>query len=369
MGLQLRRGTNAERLQITPLAGELLYTTDTKVVYVGDGATIGGLPVTAFTAEEAQDTVAPMFVNGSHTGIAFSYNDAAGTINAVVSNTATEEIVAPMFVNGSHVGITFTYNQTNGTIDAVVASTPTEVINDPMPQLGGDLNLNTFDITGAGNINIVGDLRTQGIDITGSVLQSLDINSALYIGSRTDFHRVTFNSNSTLPSVERLGLTTGVASFGEKVLTARTSIADGSQEAIVAGDRLYSIDFRGWSGESWTSAAGIQVFADPNAAITTSSVPGFVIIGTTKDGGLTGNGISVNSSGQVGINKLPTDMFGADLDINGVLKLEPLAAEPANPTNGMIAVANGVEWDPLTNGKQSLVVRLGGAWVSLASAA
>ena len=34
MALLVRRGTNAERLLITPLAGELIYTTDTKTAFI-----------------------------------------------------------------------------------------------------------------------------------------------------------------------------------------------------------------------------------------------------------------------------------------------------------------------------------------------
>ena len=45
MALRLRRGTNAERQLITPAAGELIYTTDTKSLYVGDGTTAGGVVV------------------------------------------------------------------------------------------------------------------------------------------------------------------------------------------------------------------------------------------------------------------------------------------------------------------------------------
>ena len=45
MALRLRRGTDAERLIITPLEGELIYTTDTKKLYVGDGVTVGGIAV------------------------------------------------------------------------------------------------------------------------------------------------------------------------------------------------------------------------------------------------------------------------------------------------------------------------------------
>ena len=45
MALRLRRGTDAERLLVTPLQGELVYTTDTKKIYVGDGAVAGGVLV------------------------------------------------------------------------------------------------------------------------------------------------------------------------------------------------------------------------------------------------------------------------------------------------------------------------------------
>jgi hypothetical protein len=45
MSLQLRRGLEADRTTIVPAAGELLYVTDTKKLYVGDGATSGGTAV------------------------------------------------------------------------------------------------------------------------------------------------------------------------------------------------------------------------------------------------------------------------------------------------------------------------------------
>ena len=46
MALRLRRGIDAERLLMTPVEGELIYTTDTKLLYVGDGSTAGGTLVT-----------------------------------------------------------------------------------------------------------------------------------------------------------------------------------------------------------------------------------------------------------------------------------------------------------------------------------
>ena len=43
MALRIRRGTNSERLTIVPLEGELIYTTDTRELFIGDGSTLGGV--------------------------------------------------------------------------------------------------------------------------------------------------------------------------------------------------------------------------------------------------------------------------------------------------------------------------------------
>ena len=45
MSLRIRRGTNAERAGVMFFEGELVYTTDTKKLFVGDGTTVGGIAV------------------------------------------------------------------------------------------------------------------------------------------------------------------------------------------------------------------------------------------------------------------------------------------------------------------------------------
>jgi len=42
MSLQIRRGTDADRQNIVFNVAEIIYTTDTKLVYVGDSVTLGG---------------------------------------------------------------------------------------------------------------------------------------------------------------------------------------------------------------------------------------------------------------------------------------------------------------------------------------
>jgi hypothetical protein len=43
--IQIRRGVEAQRALITPDVGEPLFTTDNKQLFIGDGATAGGLLV------------------------------------------------------------------------------------------------------------------------------------------------------------------------------------------------------------------------------------------------------------------------------------------------------------------------------------
>jgi len=54
--VQLRRGTAAENAAFTGQEGELVYTTDTKDLFVHDGSTLGGTPVGSL-ASIADDSV------------------------------------------------------------------------------------------------------------------------------------------------------------------------------------------------------------------------------------------------------------------------------------------------------------------------
>jgi hypothetical protein len=62
MALQFRKGTNTERLAITPVVGEPIWTTDTNKLYIGDGVTIGGVELSIDSA----------FVSGIITQTAFN---------------------------------------------------------------------------------------------------------------------------------------------------------------------------------------------------------------------------------------------------------------------------------------------------------
>ena len=88
MALKLRRGTNAERLTVTPEQGELIYTTDTKRLFVGDGSTAGGTVVTGIN--DIVDDTSPQL--GADLDLNGNNITGSGNINIAGTITATGNI-------------------------------------------------------------------------------------------------------------------------------------------------------------------------------------------------------------------------------------------------------------------------------------
>ena len=103
MPLQIRRGTDAERTAMTqPLAaGELIFVSNTNRLFIGNGTTLGGVPVTDYTDEQARDAVAPMLVAGTHNAISFVYDDALDKVNATVDLSDYQGVIKAAAFNGS----------------------------------------------------------------------------------------------------------------------------------------------------------------------------------------------------------------------------------------------------------------------------
>lgn len=78
MSLKLRRGPNSQRLGIIPAEGELIYTTDTKIVYVGDGVTPGGILVGSTGSQLVTD---------------LSFSTGSSYVGFVQANTTTSRTV------------------------------------------------------------------------------------------------------------------------------------------------------------------------------------------------------------------------------------------------------------------------------------
>ena len=99
--------------------------------------------------------------------------------NPTVDNDGDPLTVGDWYFNTTS-NQTFIYNGSSW--DAIAP----DLIGDATPQLGGDLDLNSNDITGTGNINIAGNITATQISIGDSHIILDDVNDNLEINSSTD---------------------------------------------------------------------------------------------------------------------------------------------------------------------------------------
>jgi len=86
MALQIRRGLEADRSGVTPAEGELIYTTDEKKVYIGDGSTAGGVDFATNSAlANVVEDVSPQ-LGGN---LDLNGNNIVGTGNINIGGTIT----------------------------------------------------------------------------------------------------------------------------------------------------------------------------------------------------------------------------------------------------------------------------------------
>jgi hypothetical protein len=156
MALQIRRGTNVQRLLYTPLIGEMVFVTDYQTagsdpIYVGDGATPGGVAV-------GQNAVLGGNVEDD---INLNTNDIIGTGNINITGNISN------LGNSQTRKITITGN-------------------------GGVAVVSTGSITSTGNLNVTGDILVdgdiEGINITGELHGTLvsDDNATILVNAATN---------------------------------------------------------------------------------------------------------------------------------------------------------------------------------------
>lgn len=220
MPLQIRRGTDAERLgSFTPAEGELIYTTDTKKLYVGDGATVGGVAIDTVGSGGGGASVlgdlTDVDITGAVNGSILKFNgtdwymgsDDTGSPSDKISLTDLAVQVDPAGSAGlSYNNLTglftyippdlSTYAQNMNELSDVSITSPVNgqylryngsewysdnvsVFDDATPTLGGNLGIGFNDIVGDGDINITGDITASQFngtligsvtgDVTGNV--------------------------------------------------------------------------------------------------------------------------------------------------------------------------------------------------------
>ncbi len=389
MALRIRRGTDAQRTGKVFETGEIVWTIDGQQMWVGDGVTAGGVPVVS-------DKVA---------GYGLTYNAidkvlevaglsaddlTNGVNNKFFSTDLAQDAAASLFTTGSHTNISFAYDDVLGKINATVTLDGigiTDVVNDVSPQLGGNLDLNSKDITGTGNIDITGDIDASGnisstgnisangilengtVTINGSTVTVPNTNNILF-GTTTSNTGVVFQRNGVPTTLLTLkGLTDGpqASSCAVDCYASRGSLS--TLEAVQPSDALGLVSGWGYTGSGYLISNIIGNFVDPNGTVSGTAVPGMIgLINFPDNNVANAKGVFVNRNGFVTVGRTIFDDAKAHVDINGVMLLEKQTSAPSTPYEGMIAVADGTLWDPASVGGLSYPVYYNGTtWIKMFS--
>ena len=234
MSLRIRRGTDAQRAT-TPLdLGELVFTTDTKQLYVGNGIDNGGNPIIRL-------------------GTGLAWSDASCT--TIVATGAALQVSA-----------------------------------DATPSLGGDLTLNSHDITGTGNINITGTIAASGLTLTNNGINSTTNYFNIGVPANAIGTTTVHSQSLTVKSTTTAG---GVIEASLDLNISRGTLS--SPIATNVGDLLTGISFKGYDSGAYNSKAIISGRIDSRTG--TEAYPGSISFVVKNFDGVYTNVASMNSRG------------------------------------------------------------------------
>jgi len=308
MPLQIRRGTDAERQSMTqPLAeGELLYVTDTQKMYVGGrdfGGTpvLGGIQVTGYTNEDAQDTIGTVLSTGPHNGIIFNYDDTAGTISASVdlsSYTGTlkaDAFKGSLFADDSSLLVDALSGTFNGNLLGNVTG---DLTGDVTGNLTGDV---TGDLTGDVTGNLTGTVTGTVIgyvegDLQGSVFAD---NSTMIIDGLTGIisngfitleeNRISYSGgNRLILESDTVNEAIDFKMLGQTgnapTLTVSASLGTFAlPENHLPGDEIGSIQISGYADDQFKQAGGLSAFWSATADMTSATPDSNIIFATRNN--------------------------------------------------------------------------------------
>jgi hypothetical protein len=328
MAFKIKRGPDADRLVITPAQGELIYTTDTKKLYVGDGTTLGGVAVDTGTvafsgigtdvtpnADSTWDIGATgnrwaegWFDNvyGAFTG-ALTGN-VTGNLSGNVTGNVTGNLIGNVSgdVTGDLNGSVFADDST-AMLDAIQKRIKADVYS-----TAGSLLLSTNPAT---NVVSNGD-----VVITDNVVTLLNGLDNIQLGTNTSALGVGLRIKSPVISnkaIETTSLTDGINSESFEIQVSRGTLNIPTQ--VQQGDTLFALVANGYDGSAYRFSSAMFATVETQTAnpVAPGAVPGIIGFVTSDDGGTTTKNLVFNSFGELGINlTTPT----ATLDVNGDAK-------------------------------------------------
>jgi hypothetical protein len=329
MAFKIRRGTNAQRLLITPAEGELIYTTDTKRLFTGDGTTLGGVAVdtgtVAFSGIASDvtpdvDSTRDIGATGNRWAEGW-FDNVYGAFTGALTGNVTGNLSGNVTgnVTGNLTG-NVDGNVTGDLVGSVFADDSTTVIDAIQKKIFGSIyspnNGNLYLSTNPSN-----NYLTNGdVVITDNVVTLLNGLDTIQLGTNTSALGVGLRIKSPVISnkaIETNSLTDGNNADSFEIQVSRGTLNVPTQ--VQQGDPLFTIVANGYDGSAYRFSSAMFATVETQTAnpVSPGAVPGIIGFVTSDDGGATTKNLVFNSFGELGVNlTTPT----ATLDVNGDAK-------------------------------------------------
>ena len=228
MALKIKRGSEGDRVLYTPEAGEPLYTTDTKKLYIGDGTTPGGLLINSdFLADTSPQLGGDLDTNGNDI-IGTGSIDITGNITTT-GNLTVGQIIAD--VKGSLFA-----DDSTIMVDAVSGIVTADVIGNVTGDLTGNV---TGNVTGTVTGTLVGSMTG---DVKGSVFADdstiiVDAIDSVITADTVNTRIITSPGDSLVIDA---GLDISLNPVGEVFLSDRSRLTSTDDRSVLILDRTQS---------------------------------------------------------------------------------------------------------------------------------
>lgn len=206
----LRRGPTTDRVAFVPLDGEIIYDSDLKSIYIGDGVTYGGNSVGTVPGSMS-NSFANILVSGQGTLSADSYSDNLTLIAGTGITLSTDPLTDSITITSSISGATYSISAETETGGANLRLTGSDSTTDDIKFASGlgisvsRTDANTITVSGT-TYGISAETVAGGayIRLTGSD-SSIDnirlASSGNVTISRTDANTITINGDPTSGAV------------------------------------------------------------------------------------------------------------------------------------------------------------------------
>ena len=223
--------------------GDIALDEDDFQLYRGDGTTIGGVviagatsavPVSTGNGTDVSITGGESTATGSTggntvitggigvaTGGNVNINGGNGSTDGNINIGTENTTLITIGTSGNNIDFpaTTTIDFTGATVTGLgVSGIANDIVNDTTPQLGGNLDLNNFDITGTGDINITGTVTASGgVTLAGTT----DVDTITTDGLSISDNNISANRTND-------DLTLSASGTGKVIIRGNAKFFDGS---------------------------------------------------------------------------------------------------------------------------------------------